>query len=381
MSMSGVSAQPAERDRDAMDRQSATLHLISGVGAKGPACFVIETAGKRLMLDLGEGPPPGLLPDVAAIGAIDALILSHGHKDHVGGLSLLPQLGNPPIYGTEIVAQGLPKGITAHPLPVGGRADILGIAVETGRNGHAPGGIWLHFEIGGGLLYTGDISTESILYAYDPPTRAADTALIDCSYGDYQKPRAACRRDLMSLIQRRPALLPVPADGRGPEIAVELLREGRTEIYVDDAMLSALRTLSGDGSISLNAAIDDDIKRLAVAVKPIAQARGVMLAASADGTSGATARLLARWEHTETPAIVFTGYVNPGTPAERLVKSVRAQTMRWNVHPRLSDTTALVRALQAKTVVPAFCSRTYLAALSAVLAPARVTMDGPLAIG
>jgi hypothetical protein len=49
--------------------------------------------------------------------------------------------------------------------------------------------------------------------------------------------------------------------------------------------------------------------------------------------------------------------------------------MRWNVHPRLSDTVALVRATQAKTVIPAFCDRAELAALGAALAPARLTMD------
>ena len=226
------------------------------------------------------------------------------------------------------------------PLPVGGSAEVLGIAVQTGRNGHAPGGIWLRFAIGDGLLYTGDYSTESILYAYDPPP-AAGTVLLDCSYGgSYEKPLADCWDNLAPLVARGPLLLPAPANGRGPEIALMLARRGRKDIFVDDAMQAALRRLADSESVSLRTGVGDEIKRLADRAKPIDGARGVMLAASADGTSGATARLLAQWEHADEPAIVFTGYVPPGTPADRLIKAGRAQFMRWNVHPRISDTVA-----------------------------------------
>src|SRR6516165_5032660 len=95
-----------------MNKHQPTLRLVSGVGKKGPACFLVEAGGKRLMLDLGEGPPPGCLPQLDDIGPVDALIISHGHRDHVGGLALLPKLGNPPIYATEIVAAALPDGVT-----------------------------------------------------------------------------------------------------------------------------------------------------------------------------------------------------------------------------------------------------------------------------
>jgi Cft2 family RNA processing exonuclease len=360
-------------------QRTAVLHLISGVGAKGPACFLLEIGGKRLMLDLGEGPPPGLLPKVDDIGPIDALVLSHGHRDHVGGLSLLPKLGNPPVYATEIVLRALPDGIAGRPLPVRGRGDVLGIAVETGRNGHAPGGIWLRFAIGDGFLYTGDFSAESMLYAHDPPPPAS-TALMDCSYGSYDAPLAACWNKLAPFVERGPLLLPVPANGRGPDIALALLRHGCTDIFVDDAMQRALLELGDGAGISLHDNVSDEIKRLTSTVRPIDGAYGVMLAGSADGTSGATARLFAEWQDKSEPAVVFTGYVNPTTPADHLVKSGRAQFMRWNVHPRLSDAVALVRATRAKTVSPAFCDRAQLAVLVAAFAPARVTMDGDVAI-
>jgi Cft2 family RNA processing exonuclease len=363
-----------------MDHSRSLLRLISGIGKKGPACFAIEANGKRLVLDLGEGPPPGCLPDIALAAPADALILSHGHKDHIGGLSLLPKLGNPPIYATDIVAQSLPDEVKTRSLPIRGTTEVLGIPVETGRNGHAPGGVWLHFEIGGGFLYTGDFSTESALYAYDPPARPAATALIDCSYGDYDRPLAVCWNELATHLGKGPLLLPVPPNGRGPEIALELMRHGCRDIFTDEAMQKALRQLSDAAGISLRTHLAEEIHRLTEIVRPIEGGRGVMLAGSADGTSGATALLLPEFERARDVAILFTGYINPNTPAERLAQNGRAQRMRWNVHPLLSDTVALTRTVQAKTVVAAFCDRAQLGALSTALAPARVTMDAAVGI-
>jgi Cft2 family RNA processing exonuclease len=366
---------PASQREPLVSAKTGTLWLISGVGAKGPACFVLETQGKRIMLDLGEGPPPGLLPNVSGLGRVDALVLSHGHKDHVGGLPLLPRLGNPPVYATTVVARDLPKGIDARELPAGGTGEVLGIEVSTGRNGHAPGGAWLHFAVGSGLLYTGDWSVESILYAYDPPARPAAVALIDCSYGTYQKALGDCWDALGPIAERGPLLLPVPANGRGPELALQALRCGRTDIFVDTAMAQALHRLAGTDAASLRSEAGNDIKATAAAAKPIEEPRGIMLAASADGTSGATKQLLERWAHTTQPAIVFTGYRAPDTPADRLIKNGRAQFLRWNVHPRLSDVIALAEAVRPKTIIPAFCDRSQLAGLAQALAPAHVTMD------
>ena len=100
------------------------------------------------------------------------------------------------------MARGLPKGLPVRPLPLGGTGEVLGIEVTTGRSGHAPGGVWIHLAIGDGFLYTGDWSAESILYGYDRPTSAVATALLDCSYGGYEKPIAECWRELAPFVER-----------------------------------------------------------------------------------------------------------------------------------------------------------------------------------
>jgi Cft2 family RNA processing exonuclease len=339
--------------------------------------LLVETEGRRLMIDLGYGPQAGLLPDVDEVGSVDALIVSHGHRDHVGGLSLLPKIGNPPVYATEIVAARLSGTRHVRMLPLCGRADVMGVPVATGRNGHAPGGVWLHLPIGGGLLYMGDYATESLLYAFDPPPRAG-TVVIDASAGDDDTPLSARIAALAPLFATGRLLLPVPPDGRGPEIALYLARTRCSDLRLDDAMRGAILHCASGGRGSLRDGVAAELPAVAQAAGPIDGPRGVILAASADGTRGESARLIALWETAREPAIVFTGYLTPGTPAERLVAAGRAQSITWNVHPRLSENVALVRAVGAATVVAAFCEPRHLPALSDALAPARVIMDTPV---
>ena len=196
----------------------ARLTAISGVGAKGPACFLVETGDARLLLDLGYGPNPGQWPDVEGVGRVDALLLSHGHRDHAGALKLAPQVGNPPLFATSAVLNRLGRQGDGTALPLRGDAEVCGVRVRTGRNGHAPGGIWLHLDIGDGLLYTGDYGVESPIYAFDTPPRAG-TVVLDASYGDYSDSIEDCVARLAPVFDRGVALLPVPADGRGPELA------------------------------------------------------------------------------------------------------------------------------------------------------------------
>jgi Cft2 family RNA processing exonuclease len=354
----------------------ARLTAVSGLGGKGPACFLIETRAARLLLDLGYGPQPGLLPNVDGVGKVDALLLSHGHRDHAGGFELLGKVGNPPIYATDIVRRLLPAGTNSRPLPLHGTTEVAGLQVTTGRSGHAPGGVWLHLAVGGGLLYMGDNSGESILYAADAPPPAT-TIIIDASYGNYETPLSECTKKFDPLFDAGPVLLPIPVGGRGPEIALYLMRRGRAAPHIDDALRASLARLATQDSTCLKPGIASELAQLAGNAATIEKPAGVMLAGIADATAGEAAKRVAAWEHQTTPAIVFTGYLPPGTPAERLTTSGRASYLRWNVHPRLAENARLVRAVGAQIVLPAFGDAArHRQAWETAFAPARVVVSG-----
>jgi glyoxylase-like metal-dependent hydrolase (beta-lactamase superfamily II) len=350
----------------------AKLTAISGIGGKGPACFLVETGQARLLLDLGYGPAPGQWPDVSGVGRVDALLLSHGHRDHAGAISLASQIGDPPLHATASVLARLGRDGSAFPLQ--GEVEVCGVRVRTGRNGHAPGGVWLHLGVGDGILYTGDYGVESPVYAFDPPPPAA-TLLLDGSYGDYAASLADCLARLAPVLDGGHALFPVPADGRGPEIAYHVVTSRGVLPCIGDDLRASLEHMAIRERDSLRPGVAEVIGRIAREAPPITGARALMLTGRADAGEGQAAELAVRWERMAAPDIVFSGYFPPGSPAQRLVDSGRARYLRWNVHPRLSDNAALARAVNARTVMPAFGDARHLEAWRSAFAPARVVID------
>ena len=348
------------------------LTAISGLGAKGPACFLLETGRARLLLDLGYGPAPGQWPDVSGVGRVDALLLSHSHRDHAGALRLLPDIGDPPVHATTHVLARLGREGVA--LPLHGATEVCGVRVRTGRNGHAPGGVWLHFEVGGGFLYTGDYGRESPVYAFDEPPPAA-TVVLDGSYGDYGGTLGDCAAKLGPVLDRGAALLPVPADGRGPEIAHYLATERKTLPSIGADLRASLQRMARDESECLRPGVAEELARIAREAPPASGRRGILLAGRADASEGEAAGLVEDWEKDPERDIVFSGYFAPGSPAQRLMDSGRARYLRWNVHPRLSDNAALARSTGARTVLPAFGDARHLDAWSRAFEPARATLD------
>lgn len=357
---------------------AASVRAISGVGGKGPACFLVEAEGFRLLLDCGAGPDKGMRPDFSGLGPIDAILLSHAHPDHVDSLPEA-RFGPVPVYATPPVLQSLPQGAPAdrRPLALGLNRLAGDLAVTCGRSGHAPGGVWLHLAIGGGLFYAGDMGFDSVVFAVDAEPPQARVAILDASYGDDDTPHEQRLAAFAPVFAAKRALLLAPAGGRGPEMALAAAAAHDRRPAVCDANRAMIDTLIADpawlrpGAATMLDSLRRRIEPIASVEPPPERA---IIAAKPNATGGAAKPLLEGWGAQDGP-VVATGYVAAGTPARRAVEDGRAIALRWPVHPRLSQNAALARTLGAETVIPAFGAARYRETWAKAFAPARVALD------
>ena len=343
-------ALPAERGS-----ALAKLTVISGLGGKLPAAFLLEMHGRRILLDLGEGPRPGVKPDLSDVGPVDAICLSHAHIDHVGSLDLAGQLGNPPVYATDRTFSQISEGVLPlerrRELPVSGATEIGGLPVTVGRNGHAPGGIWVHFACYGGILYMGDWSAESLLLPFDWPP-AAGCLVTDASYGDFEGSLSS-QIETIAAFAAAGAVLCVPAGGRGPEMMLALNGLGLKAIACP-VVRQEMERLAGDDSGMISAESRTGIAALLRSI-PLGDEWSpsqVIVATEANAETGLAAQLLRR--QSEGFRFLFSGHVPAQTPAWDMLQRDEARWLRWNVHPRLQDTMDLVTRTGAEKVVAAF---------------------------
>ena len=161
---------------------SVRLVFLGGVGEIGRNCACIEVEGRILILDCGLMFPdlemPGIdlvLPDFTYLrdnaDRVEACVLTHGHEDHVGGLSFLLRDLEVPIYGSplslglarnRIEEAGMLGRTKLHPVKDGERRQIGPFDVEFIPVTHSvPHGFATAFHTPQGvILHSGDFKID-----------------------------------------------------------------------------------------------------------------------------------------------------------------------------------------------------------------------------
>jgi L-ascorbate metabolism protein UlaG (beta-lactamase superfamily) len=92
----------------------------------GHACFVLEHAGKRIVFDPFLTGNPKADVEAAALPKLDAILLTHGHGDHLGDAIPLAKLHQATVVAPYELAmfcaeQGAPN---VHPMHIGGAREF-----------------------------------------------------------------------------------------------------------------------------------------------------------------------------------------------------------------------------------------------------------------
>lgn len=355
------------------------LTALGGFDAKGPASFLLEIGGRRLLLDLGRGPDAGRRPRLDGAGPIDAVLISHGHADHVGSLDLLERIGRPPVHATAPVRALAQDRLLAESADLPRSGEIAGIAVETGPTAHAPGSVWMRIGGPGGLVYSGDFSGASALFPAQPMAPAA-AMVVDCSYGLRAETLAAQRAALLAAIGDGPCLLPAPAEGRGLELALACLDAGRA-VAICPATRAAARGLLGQAGCWLAPDARPALERLLQGAGDLHEDSALdraMIAAGANCGSGLSARLGPRALAAGVP-VILTGHLSEGSPARDWVDQGRARRMGWNVHPDRAALGAALAQVAPAAALAAFAARADRRAVEGAFPGPRWSQDGVLA--
>lgn len=345
------------------------LRAISGVGVKGPACFLLSMDGRNLLLDLGQGPDHGTLPDVADLPPIDAVLFSHGHADHVGGLTLWDALGRPPLFATAPTIALTQMAPLKAAQALEGRAEIMGLPFDMGAAGHAPGAVWMRIGGAGGLLYTGDYSAESTLFRVSDPL-PAQAMVLDAAYGmadDTLSGQIAAITDSIAF----DVLFPCPAGGRGLELAAHFL-DRDMPVALCPAHRAVARALLAHGDWLTDPDMPQRLLDRTTKLTEDSPISGIMIAAGPNAERGVAQAMAQRIAREGRGQVVFTGHLAQGAPSHDLIAAGHARFMRWNVHPPLRDQRALVDAVAPRQMLAAFCPPDALDAL-------RQATDWPIA--
>jgi len=121
--------------------------------------WLIEAAGRAVLVDPGDAGPVQAMLDARGL-RLEAILLTHHHPDHIGGVDALLERGPVPVYGPLAESALIPA--IDHPLDDGDRVELAAMGLELevmSVPGHTLGHIAYYQPPRGqthGLLFCGD---------------------------------------------------------------------------------------------------------------------------------------------------------------------------------------------------------------------------------
>jgi len=286
---------------------SLTFTALGGGAEVGRSAYLVEIGLSRVLIDcgiaVGQTKFDRMVPDLTKIGALDAIVLTHSHTDHIGWLPALVrhQDATVPIYCTRDTAAIVPimlddaRGhyerrlakaelIASHdpdamaPIEHYSREDIrdvetrlralryeepvglpsTGLRLAFSPAGHILGAASALLEgVGRQVLISGDISSErqlTVAPAQPPPDLTdVDLLVLESTYGGEIRDGGNAPGELVEFVRETTragtALLPCFALGRGQEVLQILLRarkhgelDPEVTIWVDGLIRKILPT-------------------------------------------------------------------------------------------------------------------------------------------
>ncbi|MFE0499878.1 MBL fold metallo-hydrolase [Lysobacter soli] len=273
------------------------VHFHGAAGEVTGSLHEVEAAGRRVLLDCGmiQGSPEAERRNAEAFpfepAALDALVISHAHIDHIGRVPLLVRRGfRAPIYAQQATAELMPimlmdaasisegdaerhnryrragepeaqplftrEDVTAalemvRPLPYDTRTTILpGVDIAFREAGHILGSssveLWADERK---LVFSGDLGPKGTPILRDPADiDRADLVLMESTYGDrLHRDRAETIRELRDILDTAwrdggNVLIPAFAVGRSQELLYWFARHwgewqlSRWHIFLDSPM-------------------------------------------------------------------------------------------------------------------------------------------------
>ncbi|MFO1266333.1 MAG: MBL fold metallo-hydrolase [Rubrivivax sp.] len=368
------------------------LTFLGAVDGVTGSRHLVDTGEHRILIDCGlfqgfkqQRERNWIWP--AALGGLDAVLLSHAHLDHSGYLPALVQHGfRGPIhaspatcelaavllldsahlqeedarranrYGYSKHAKALPLYTKADarraiaqfvPLAPGREVKIAGARIRLTPSGHLLGACSVRLEHGGTrLVFSGDVGRPNDLLMPPPqPPEAADVLLVESTYGN----RDHCVEDTAGLLARivretaargGSVVMPAFAVGRAQALLLVLQRLRQSgavprelPIFLDSPMATEATALYRKHRRLLRVG-EREMAGLMEGVRIVADAAAsmrlsasryprIIISASGMATGGRVLHHLKALAPDERHAIVFAGFQVAGSRGARLVAGER----------------------------------------------------------